>query len=46
LLDNTDPSSLEAETDVISGAASGALFDCRSWRSIGLRASGTAVDQP
>ena len=38
-LDITDQSSLEDEADAISGAASGALFDCRSRCSIGLRAS-------
>src|SRR6266571_8090276 len=37
----TDPS-LEGEANTISGAARGALFDYRSWRSIGLRASTTA----
>ena len=30
---------VSGETDAISDAASGALFGCRSWRSIGLRAS-------
>jgi hypothetical protein len=38
-LDNTDPSSLDNEPDAISDAASGALFDYRSWRSIEMRAS-------
>jgi hypothetical protein len=31
--------SLSKAADAISGAASGALFACRSWRSIGLPAS-------
>jgi hypothetical protein len=31
--------SLSEATDATSGAASGALFACRSWRSIGLPAS-------
>jgi hypothetical protein len=38
-LDSTDRTSLQGEADAISGAASGALFDYRSRRSTGLRAS-------
>jgi transposase-like protein len=39
-LDITDQSSLKAQANTISDAATDALFDCRSRSSIGLRASG------
>jgi hypothetical protein len=45
-LDITDRASLKDEADTTSHAASGALFDCRSRRSIGLRASRAQDDSP